>query len=87
MEGRFNGGFFALPVWRAYFWRGLYPEGLIFGILRYFCVEVINSKRQLRGKLGHVVKNSRLPFGVNVNLNPSNNSIQRLYSPEIIDVP
>ena len=30
MEGRFNGGVFALPVW-----GGLYLEGLIFGILRY----------------------------------------------------
>ena len=28
-------GFFALPVWGAYIWRGLYMEGLIFGILRY----------------------------------------------------
>ena len=35
MEGRFNGGFFALRVWGAYIWRGLYMEGLIFGILRY----------------------------------------------------
>jgi len=35
LEGRFNGGFFALPVWGAYTWRGLYMEGLIFGILRY----------------------------------------------------
>ena len=35
LEGRFNGGSFALPVWRAYIWRGLYMEGLIFGILRY----------------------------------------------------
>ena len=35
MEGRFNGGFYALPVWGAYIWRGLYMEGLIFGILRY----------------------------------------------------
>ena len=35
LEGRFNGGFFALPVWEAYIWRGLYMEGLIFGILRY----------------------------------------------------
>ena len=34
MEGPFNGGFFALRVWRAYIWRGLYMEGLIFGILR-----------------------------------------------------
>ena len=29
LEGRFNGGSFALPVW------GTYLEGLIFGILRY----------------------------------------------------
>ena len=35
LEGRFNGGFFALPVWGAYIWRGLYLEVLIFGILRY----------------------------------------------------
>ena len=32
--GRFNGGFFTLPVWGAYIWRGLYMEGPIFGILR-----------------------------------------------------
>ena len=24
LEGRFNGGFFALRVWGAYIWRGLY---------------------------------------------------------------
>ena len=35
-EGRFNGGFFALRFWGAYIWRGLYMEGLIFGILWYF---------------------------------------------------
>ena len=35
LEGRFNGGFFALRVWGAYIWRGLYMEELIFGILRY----------------------------------------------------
>ena len=34
LEGRFNRGFFALPVWGAYIWRGLYIEGPIFGILR-----------------------------------------------------
>ena len=34
LEERFNGGFFALPAWGAYIWRGLYIEGLIFGILR-----------------------------------------------------
>ena len=26
MEGRFNGGFFLLPVWGAYTWRGLFSE-------------------------------------------------------------
>ena len=25
-EGRFNGGFFALQVWGAYTWRGLFSE-------------------------------------------------------------
>ena len=37
-EGRFNGGFFALRFWGAYIWRGLYMEGLIFGVLRYLHV-------------------------------------------------
>ena len=41
MEGRFNGGFFALPVWGAYIWRGLYMEELIFGILRYISIQWI----------------------------------------------
>ena len=35
LEGRFNGGFLALRAFGAYIWRGLYMEGLIFGILRY----------------------------------------------------
>ena len=35
LEGQFNGRFFALRVWGAYIWRGLYMEGLIFVILRY----------------------------------------------------
>ena len=30
-EGRFNGGFFALPVWGAYIWRGLFSE--FYGII------------------------------------------------------
>ena len=38
LEGRFNGGFSALRVWGAYIWRGLYMEGLIFGILRYYAI-------------------------------------------------
>ena len=35
LERRFNGGFFASPVWGTYIWRGLYMEGLIFASLRY----------------------------------------------------
>jgi len=38
-RGDLTEGFFALPVWRAYIWRGLYMEGLIFGILRYLHLE------------------------------------------------
>ena len=34
-EGRFNRGFFALRVWGAYIWRGLYMIRLIFGLPRY----------------------------------------------------
>ena len=26
LEGPFNGGFFALPAWGAYIWRGLFSE-------------------------------------------------------------
>ena len=33
-RGNLTEGFFALPVWGAYIWKGLYMEGLIFGILR-----------------------------------------------------
>ena len=40
--------------------------------LRSFCVEVINSKRKIKGKAWSPGTNSRLPFGVNVNLNLSN---------------
>ena len=35
-------GVFALPVWGVCIWRGLYMEGLTFGILRYvFKLEII----------------------------------------------
>ena len=42
-EGRFNVGFFALRFWGDYIWRGLYMEGLIFGILRYFTGPVVQK--------------------------------------------
>ena len=34
-RGDLTEGFFALRVWGACIWGGLYMEGLIFGILRY----------------------------------------------------
>ena len=43
LEGRFNGGFFALLVWREYIWRGLHMEGLISGILRYLMFDWLFS--------------------------------------------
>ena len=47
LERQFNGGFFALPVWEAYIWRGLYMEGLIFGILRYLYIKMTVHLQQL----------------------------------------
>ena len=41
LEGRFNGGFFALRFWGALFGRDLYMEGLIFGILRYLIINCV----------------------------------------------
>ena len=42
-RGDLTGGFFALPVWGAYIWRGLHMEGLIFGILRYYQCWVLDT--------------------------------------------
>ena len=52
LEGRFNGGFFALPVWGAYIWRGLYMEGLIFGILRQSEMSSVSSPQTGGGRQG-----------------------------------
>ena len=42
------------------------------------CVEMMNSKRQVKGKLGHVVHtNSRLLFDVNMMLNLSIDTVMR----------
>ena len=40
LEGRFNGGFFCVPSLGAFICKGLYMEGLIFGILRYFFISL-----------------------------------------------
>ena len=47
LEGRFNGGFFALPVWGVYIWRVLYMEGLIFGILRYIIIYLVSPSNNV----------------------------------------
>ena len=41
------------------------------------CVEIMNSKRQVKKKLG---TNSRLPFDVNVMLNLSN--LSKMFTPQ-----
>ena len=41
-----------LPASGAYIWRGLYMEGLIFGILRYnnlLCMKIDGKKRCKKG--------------------------------------
>ena len=61
-EGRFNGGFFALRVWGAYIWRGLYMEGLFF---RNFtvCQGVFTDRFYFRYILEHLRENeSSVPF-------------------------
>ena len=43
LEGRFNGGFFALRVWGAYTWRSLFSE--FYGILRMKnCIDLNRSE-------------------------------------------
>ena len=51
LEGRFNGGFFVLQVWGAFIWRGLYIDGLIFGILRY----IYSKMAEMRSRDQHQV--------------------------------
>ena len=46
LEGRFNGGFLALPVWGAYIWRGLFSEfyGILHTAIKQFIVTPSYSK-------------------------------------------
>ena len=37
----------------------------------YFCVDIMNGKRQIKGKLDHVEQNDVCCFFVNVILNPN----------------
>ena len=57
LEGRFNGGFFALRVLGAYIWRGLFSE--FYGIMLFYkvkkflasSVQVVRSGRKRDGEL------------------------------------
>ena len=61
-EGRFNEGFFALRFWGAYIWRGLYREGPIFGILRYFIKLSLSPQKSSHGVfLTHTVDLFKIP--------------------------
>ena len=43
LDGRFNGGIFALPVWGAYTWRSLFSE--FYGMHFFLVKEHLNTKR------------------------------------------
>ena len=54
LEGRFNGGFFALPVWGAYAWRGLFSE--FYGNLNYITLlRDIKAQYKLRYNFSEVL--------------------------------
>ena len=57
LEGRFNGGFFVLRFWGAYICRGLYMEGLIFGILLYILWATHLGKRTFKTPLKLLTSN------------------------------
>ena len=51
LEGRFNGGFLALPVWGAYIWRGSFLEFyvlrlsiLVFEWEKYYCPQLTGKR-------------------------------------------
>ena len=46
-----------LPVWGAYIWRGLYTEGLIFGILRYLPEKILTKAPSWEGGEGARIHN------------------------------
>ena len=53
LEGWFNGGFFASPVWGAYIWRGLFSE---------FCGSLSNHRRTIRTVRGIVMSRATCIF-------------------------
>ena len=59
-EGRFNGGFFALRVWGAYIWRGLFSEFYcIFRLSFHICISCVLYREVQRYEI-HVQSNTAL---------------------------
>ena len=58
LEGRFNERFFALRVWGAYIWRGLFSE--FYGMLRggYFIGGTVPTEPSAGGKIFQPVENT-----------------------------
>ena len=58
LEGRFNGRFFALRVWGAYIWRGLFSE--FYGMPRggYFIGGTVPTEPSAGGKIFQPVENT-----------------------------
>ena len=54
LEGRFNGGFFTLPVWGAYTWRGLFSE--------FYGIRYVVKNNSCHPSRGSVASHSNLDF-------------------------
>ena len=68
-EEQFNGGFFGLPFWGAYMWRGLYMEGLIVGILLYsFNFQRFVSKHSISIYMYTCANRKRFQLGNNMSM-------------------
>ena len=57
-----KGGFFALPVWGAYIWRGLYREGPRIRIMTCLCLDVCLFIISTRAELSAKMKRICLPW-------------------------
>ena len=67
-RGDFNGGFFALRFWRAYIWRGLDMEGLIFGILRYLFFTCLLGPTSLYAQSINTAQDNQRNYCLEVNV-------------------
>ena len=61
MKGRFKGRFFAVPVWEAYIWRGLFSE--FYGIM--VCYGIFCCVKEAFDTMGHSILFQKLElYGV-----------------------